>query len=154
MIFVRIFLFSIAAINAIFAFRALIKYLLFRNPDSLDFTGGFLTEAKHKKNAPVYGTVGRGGPIVITDRIKHLTRTKYRYNVKNKSYIAKGEHYGRRRESARIAKIVYNKRFPFVSYVEDNEPFFGIWTFVYFSLATVFAICGIITYSSLPIFFN
>ena len=134
---------TVVILVIIFSFlgmHSLILYFLFRNKENFKLTGGTLIQANHKKNVPIWGRIGHTGPLVVVGFFKNRTRTKYRYTVGQKTYTAKGTHYGTKRQSARIITVYYHKKIPTLAYIEDNEPYFGIFAFIYFGFALIFSL--------------
>ena len=112
-------------------------------PHKTERTLGKLYSSKYKKDVNVWAGLGEhDGPIRIAFTIKHLTRTKYIYRVKNKFYICALDFFRKPHKIPNNSWVVYLKAFPRISYLDNDENCIG--SFDFFAKALIFlgiAIC-------------
>ena len=119
-------------------------YLIFEKlPHKASRTLGKLCGAKYKKDVAVWGGLGKyDGPPRVAFTIKHLTKSKYLYNVNNKIYICVLDFWRKPHEIPSSSWVVYLKAFPRISYLDNDENCIGAFDF--FARAIIFfgiAIC-------------
>ena len=119
-------------------------YLIFEKlPHKTGKALGKLCNRKYKKDVAVWAGLGKyDGPPRVAFTIKHLTRTKYIYRVKNRFYICAFEFFRKPHKIPNNSWVVYLKAFPRISYLDNDENCIGAFDF--FAKALVFlgiAIC-------------
>lgn len=100
-----------------------IVYLIFEKfPHRTDRTLGKLYGSKYKKDVNVWAGLGKDdGPPRVLFTIKHLTKTKYVYNVNNKLYFCALEFFRKPHQIPSNSWVVYLKAFPRISYLDNDE---------------------------------
>ena len=121
-----------------------IAYLIFeKSPHKTGRTLGKLYGSKYKKDVNVWTGFGKyDGPPRIAFTIKHLTKTKYVYNVNNKLYLCVFDFWRKPHKVPNSAWVRYLKAFPRISYLADDENCIG--SFDFFAKGMIFlgiAIC-------------
>ena len=119
-------------------------YLIFEKlPHKTGRTLGKLCNSKYKKDVAVWtGLEKYDGPPRVTFTIKHLTKSKYLYNVNNKIYICVFDFWRKPHKVPNNAWVRYLKAFPRISYLDNDENCIGAFDF--FAKAIIFfgiAIC-------------
>ena len=121
-------------------------YLIFENhPHKTSRTLGRLSKSKYKQDVHVWGGLGKyDGPPRIAFTIKHLTKTKYIYNVNNKLYACTFDFLKKPRHVPSTAWVTYLKAFPGISYLSDSENYTGTIDFLGKAMCLLgIAICSI-----------
>ncbi len=115
-----------------------VAYLIFEKlPHKTERALGKLYSSKYKKDVDVWTGFGKyNGPPRVDFTIKHLTRTKYIYRVKNKFYICAFDFFRKPHKIPNNSWVVYLKAFPRISYLDNDENYIG--SFVFFAKALVF----------------
>ena len=108
---IAIILFCVGAALAFFAFLNFIFSVMISRPAKTAKAIGFLSESKTRKNVVLRGRKGK-----FIGFLKFFTKTKYRFTVRGKSYIARGEHYGPRGDSKPTEEVTYLKACPRICY--------------------------------------
>lgn len=101
-----------------------VQFIFSHRPKSTAKTGAILREATHKKNVTVRSRRGR----VF---IKNLTKALYIYTVNGVEYGIRGEFHATKRQTPKFVPVVYIKRFPRFSYMDELASFsdirYGLW---------------------------
>ena len=115
-----------------------IAYVIFEKaPHKTGRTLGKLYSSKYKKDVNVWTGFGKyDGPPRIAFTIKHLTKTKYVYNVNGKFYLCALEFFRKPNKTPNSSWVVYLKVFPRISYLDNDENCIGAFDF--FAKAMVF----------------
>ena len=121
-------------------------YLIFEKlPHKTGRTLGKLCGRKYKKDVAVWTGLGKGdGPPRIAFTIKHLTKSKYLYNVNNKLYICVFDFWRKPHKVPNNALVRYLKAFPRISYLDNDENYIGAFDFVV--KAIIFLVIAICTF--------
>ena len=132
---------GILLLISVFYFRV---YLIFeKSPQKTSRTLGRLCGSKYKKDVAVWAGFGKyDGPPRIAFTIKHLTKTKYIYNVNNKLYLCVFNFWRKPHKVPNSVWVRYLKVFPRISYLADDENCIG--SFDFFAKGMIFlgiAIC-------------
>ena len=119
-------------------------YLIFEKlPHKTGRTLGKLCSSKYKKDVAVWTGMGKyDGPPRVAFTIKHLTKSKYLYNVNNKIYICVFDFWRKPHKIPNNSWVIYLKAFPRISYLDNDENCIGAFDF--FAKAIIFfgiAIC-------------
>ena len=106
-------------------------YLIFEKlPQKTSRALGKLCRSKYKKDVAVWAGFGKyDGPPRIAFTIKHLTKTKYIYNVNNKLYLCVFDFWRKPHNVPNSAWVRYLKAFPRISYLDDEENCIGAFDF-------------------------
>ena len=120
-------------------------YLIFEKlPHKTGRTLGKLCGSKYKKDVAVWTGFGKyDGPPRVAFTIKHLTKSKYLYNVNNKLYLCVFDFWRKPHKIPNNAWVIYLKAFPRISYLDNDENCIGAVDF--FAKASIFlgiAICA------------
>lgn len=109
-----------------------VAYLIFEKlPHKTGRTLGKLCNRKYKKDVPVWAGLGKyDGPPRIVFTIKHLTKSKYLYNVNNKLYICVFAFWRKPHKVTTNSWVIYLKAFPRISYLDNDENCIGAFDFV------------------------
>ena len=109
-------------------------YIIFeRSPRLTGRTGSTLVETRYKAKKTFWG---KGSHVTAKD----VTLGYYTYKVNGKTYRKKNtEYFTKPKQMPYSIPIVYLKRFPRISYVNDH----GIGTLAYLIPAILFAACAV-----------
>jgi len=121
-------------------------YVVFEKfPHKTDRALGRLCSGKYKKDVAVWAGLGKNdGPLRVAFTIKHLTKTKYLYRVNNKLYPCVFDFWKKPSQIPYNSWVIYLKAFPGISYLDDDENYFGaIDFFVKAIVVLVTAICAL-----------
>lgn len=115
-------------------------YLIFEKlPHKTGRTLGKLCHRKYKKDVAVWAGLGQyDGPPRIAFTIKHLTKSKYLYNVNNKLYICVFAFWRKPSKIPNVSRVIYLKAFPRISYLDHDENCIGAFNF--FAKAIIFLV--------------
>ncbi len=124
-------------------------YLIFEKaPHKTDRALGKLCESKYKKDVAVWtGFRKIDGPPRIAFTIKHLTKTKYIYNVNDTFYLCGFDFWRKPHKVPNSAWVRYLKAFPRMSYLVDDDNCVGAFNFAgkaitFLGIAIVIFCCG------------
>lgn len=128
---------------AIFALAGLffrVQFTFSCRPKSTAKTGAVLREATHKKNVTVHS---RRGSMLI----KNLTKARYIYTVNGVEYGIRGEFHATKRQTPKFVPVVYIKRFPRFSYMDEPVSFsdirYGLWGGILVAWGLSFAVISV-----------
>ena len=133
----------IGSLFSVLTLCSLVLAYVFTNREQFEKTTAFLCEAKHKKNVNVLRSSRHGAPLYI-DTIKNLTRAKYRYTALGKTCYKRKKFLTTRKQTPTITTIIYHKRHPKLSFIEDSEPLFLLQSIV---LATISVLSFVLAFS-------
>ncbi len=113
-------------------------YLIFEKlPHKTGRALGKLCNRKYKKDVAVWAGFGKNnGPPRIAFTIKHLTKSKYLYNVNNKLYICAFDFWRKPHKVPNCSWVIYLQAFPRISYLDNDENCIGAFNF--FAKAIIF----------------
>ena len=113
-------------------------------PNKTDRTLGKLYRRQHKKDVAVWSGLGKfDGAPKVAFTIKHLTKTKYLYRVKNSRYLCVYHFWRKPHKIPNDAWVIYLKTISRISYLDHDDNCIG--SFGFLAKAIIFLVIGICT---------